>query len=260
MRIHAGTSGFAYKEWKGSFYPSDLKDGDMLSFYGERFDSVEINNTFYRMPSRSVLEGWAGQVPEDFSFILKASRRITHQKKLKEVGDDVAYLFGVSEVLGPRLGPVLFQLPPYLKKDLALLDDFLAVLPDRKRAALEVRSGSWLEDAVYDRLKGKGVALVVSDTTEEKTPDAVVVPTADWGYARLRRVEYTDASLEGWLERFREAGWSELFAFFKHEDEGTGPELARRFLRRAGIEPREPGDGGEGTGAMEGEGPAGEGE
>lgn len=245
MQIHAGTSGFAYKEWKGSFYPSDLKDGDMLSFYGRRFDAVEINNTFYRMPSASVLEGWSEQVPADFSFILKASRRITHQKKLRDVADDVAYLYGVSEVLGPRLGPILFQLPPYLKKDLALLDDFLAVIPEGKRAALEVRSGSWLEDDVYDRLKGKGVALVVSDTAEEKTPDAVVVATADWGYARLRRVEYTEAGLAEWLDRFQEAGWTELFAFFKHEDEGTGPELARRFLRMAGIPPRDPEGGGD---------------
>lgn len=246
MRVHAGTSGFAYREWKNSFYPADLKDGQMLAFYGQRFDAVEINNTFYRMPSAPVLRGWSEQVPDHFRFVLKASRRITHQKKLQNVGDDVAYLFGVAEVLGPRLGPVLFQLPPWLKKDLPLLDDFLATLPVGRRVALEVRSGSWLEEAVYDRLRERGVALVVSDTTEEKSPDPVVVATASWGYARLRRTAYDDGTLAGWLECFQGAGWAELFAFFKHEDEGTGPALARRFLQIASIEaPGETGPGGE---------------
>lgn len=235
MRIRAGTSGFSYKEWKGSFYPEGLPDGQMLSYYATQFNAVEINNTFYRMPSVSMLEKWSDETPEGFRFVLKASRQITHRKKLKDVGGEVEYLAGVARTLGPRLGPILFQLPPFLKLDLPLLDDFLAVLPDGLLAALEVRSGSWLVDEVYTRLRDRGVALVTSDTTEEKTPDAVVVPTASWGYARLRRTEYTDEALDGWLERFREAGWSELNIFFKHEDEGTGPELARRFVGRAGV-------------------------
>lgn len=236
MHILAGTSGFAYKEWKGSFYPQGLPDREMLSYYASQFDAVEINSTFYRMPSPSVLEGWAHQTPGHFRFVLKASRQITHRKRLKEVGGDVEYLAGVARTLGSRLGPILFQLPPYLKQDLALLDDFLAVLPEGLAAALEVRSASWLDDQVYSRLEAGGVALVVSDTTEEKTPEAVVVPTTSWGYARLRRATYTDGELDAWLERFRAAGWEELNVFFKHEDEGTGPELARRFLARSGGE------------------------
>ena len=229
--FRVGTSGFSYKEWKGTFYPEDLPDKKMLPYYAERLDAVEINNTFYRMPTRKLLEGWAEQVPESFAFALKTPRRITHDKKLHEVGDDVHYLVETAGVLGGRLGPFLVQLPPYLKKDVPLLGDFVAALPQGTRAAVEFRSSSWFDDTVYDVLSGGGVALVVSDMDDK--PEPPVVRTAPFGYARLRRVEYDDAALRAWVERFAAAAWDEAFIFFKHEEAGTGPRYAARFRELA---------------------------
>ena len=226
MRLWPGTSGFSYKEWKGSFYPEDLPDGGMLAYYAGRFPAVEINNTFYRMPTRKLLEGWAEQVPSGFRFGLKASRKITHQKKLADCGEELAYLIGTSRALGERLGPTLVQLPPWLKKDVPLLAAFLALVPADFPVAVEFRSSSWFEDDVYSALSEAGAALVVSDTGKGDPP---VVRTAAFGYARLRRVEYGEADLEDWARRLAEAGWDDLFAFFKHEDEATGPRLAARF-------------------------------
>jgi uncharacterized protein YecE (DUF72 family) len=226
MRLWPGTSGFSYKEWKGSFYPEDLPDAGMLAFYAERFPAVEINNTFYRMPTRKLLEGWAEQVPAGFRFALKASRKITHQKKLADAGDEVRYLVETSRALADRLGPTLVQLPPWLKKDVPLLADFLSLVPADFRVAVEFRSSSWLDDEVYAALEAAGAALVVSDTGKGDPP---VIRTAPFGYARLRRVEYGEADLEEWARRLRGPGWEDLFAFFKHEDEGTGPRLAGRF-------------------------------
>jgi uncharacterized protein YecE (DUF72 family) len=227
MTLWVGTSGFAYREWKGSFYPEDLKNDQMLSYYGERLNSVEINNTFYRMPNRKVLADWVSKVPESFSFVLKASRKITHFKKLKDTEDELGYLVDVSSELGDRLGPTLFQLPPYLKKDAALLGDFLAILPDGFRAAFEFRSSSWFDDDVYGLLEEKGVALVTADTGKGDEPP--VVRTADYGYARLRRERYEESELQRWTERLSEPGWDESFVFFKHEDGGAGPALAAVF-------------------------------
>lgn len=231
MRLHVGTSGFSYKEWKGPFYPEDLPDKRMLGFYAERLDAVEINNTFYRMPARKLLEGWAEQVPEGFSFALKVPRRITHQKKLAGVEDDMRYLCETTEALGGRRGPLLVQLPPYLKKDVHLLRDFVALIPGGVRAAVEFRSSSWRDDAVDEALAAGGVALVVSDMDEK--PEPPVVRTAGFGYARLRRAGYDDAALAAWAERFAAAGWDEAFVFFKHEEAGTGPRYAARFRRLA---------------------------
>jgi uncharacterized protein YecE (DUF72 family) len=226
VRLWPGTSGFSYKEWKGSFYPEDLPDSGMLAYYAARFPAVEINNTFYRMPTRKLLEGWTEQVPPGFRFVLKASRKITHQKKLADVGDEVSYLAETSRALGPRLGPTLVQLPPYLKKDVPLLAAFLALLPADFPVAVEFRSSSWLDDEVYSALETGGAALVVSDTGKGDPP---VVRTAPFGYARLRREAYAEADLAAWAERLAEPGWDDLFAFFKHEDAGTGPRLAARF-------------------------------
>src|SRR5664279_3634220 len=161
MRVLAGTSGFSYKEWKGSFYPEDLAADAMLSYYSERLPAVEINNTFYRMPKPALLEGWAAQVPEAFRFVLKASQRITHHKRLKEAGDEVAYFFGVAATLGERLGPALFQLPPNLKKDLPRLEAFLGTIPERRRAAFEFRHASWFEEDVFEALRTRGAALCI---------------------------------------------------------------------------------------------------
>ena len=226
MILRVGTSGFSYKEWKGSFYPEDLPQSKFLSYYADHFKTVEINNTFYRMPKPELLEGWASKVPEDFRFVLKASRRITHQGRLKDVGDHVAYLYDVAATLGPRLGPVLFQLPPYLKGDVDRLRGFLATLPEGARAAIEFRDESWHDAAVFDALREHEVALCIAETGDEDTP---FEPTADWGYLRLRKVAYEQAELDAWAERVRNTGWSEAYVFFKHEDEGTGPALGKRF-------------------------------
>ncbi|NIM51623.1 MAG: DUF72 domain-containing protein [Gemmatimonadales bacterium] len=226
MRVLVGTSGYAYKEWKGSFYPSDLPNDQMLRFYAERFPTVEINNTFYRMPSEKVLLQWGEQVPDRFSFVLKASRRITHQHRLKDTQDPLAYLLKNASVLGNRLGPMLFQLPPNMKKDLPRLQDFLELLPSRWSAAFEFRHASWFEDDVYEALRSRNVALCVADTEDGETP---FVSTATVGYLRLRRERYGKRELGKWAKRIADQPWDEAFVFFKHEDEGAGPKLAKRF-------------------------------
>ena len=227
MRVRVGTSGFSYKEWKGFFYPADLSAGEMLAYYAERLDTVEINNTFYRMPKESTLLGWAEQVPERFAFVLKASRRITHQKQLVDCGDPLSYLMRTASVLGPRLGPMLFQLPPYLRKDLVRLRDFLELLPHGWRAAFEFRHASWNDDEVHAALRDHGAALAVADT--DRGDDPPIVATADYGYLRLRREDYDRPALERWAERIGAQAWDETFVFFKHEDEGAGPRLAARL-------------------------------
>lgn len=229
MRVRAGTSGFSYKEWKGSFYPEDLPAARMLAYYSERLPAVEINNTFYRMPKPALLEGWSAEVPPEFRFVLKASQRITHFKRLKEAGDDVAYFFGVAATLGERLGPALFQLPPTLKKDLPRLEAFLGTLPPGAKAAFEFRHASWFEDDVFAALRSRGAALCLAEDEELATP---VVATADWGYLRLRRQDYGDADVAAWAARVREQPWTEAYVFFKHEDAGSGPRLAAQFLEQ----------------------------
>jgi uncharacterized protein YecE (DUF72 family) len=229
MRVLAGTSGFSYKEWKGSFYPEDLPAEQMLAYYSGRLPAVEINNTFYRMPKPSLLEGWAAQVPAEFRFILKASQRITHRKRLKEAGDEVAYFFQTASTLGERLGPTLIQLPPNLKKDLPRLEAFLTVLPEGARAAFEFRHASWFEDDVFEVLRARRAALCIAEDEELATP---LVATTDWGYLRLRRQDYDAAAVAAWAEKLRAQAWTEAYVFFKHEDAGSGPKLAAEFLRR----------------------------
>ncbi|HET9939738.1 MAG TPA: DUF72 domain-containing protein [Candidatus Eisenbacteria bacterium] len=226
MRIRAGTSGWSYKEWKGHFYPEKLAAKDMLRYYAEHFPTVEVNNTFYRMPNLTTLEGWAAEVPEDFSFVLKATKRITHDKRLKDVQDSVDYLLRTAGTLGSKLGPFLVQLPPNMKKDVPRLRDFLAGLT--ARAAFEFRHSSWHDDEVYSALRERNMAWCIADTGEPDDPP--FVSTADWGYFRLRRVVYEDADLKTWADRVRGETWKEAFVFFKHEDAGTGPKLATRFL------------------------------
>jgi len=230
MRLIVGTSGYSYKEWKGTFYPEDLPAAKMLPYYAERFDSVEINNTFYRMPEAKTLVKWKGEVPDRFTFVLKAPQRITHQKKLHDAGDDVRYFFEVATSLGEKLGPVLFQLPPYLRKDAARLRDFIGVVPRDARIGFEFRHESWMDDEVFGILRERDAALCASDTDEVTDADAILVPTASWGYQRLRRTDYSDAQLVAWRERIAKQSWSDAYVFFKHEDEGKGPEFAKRFL------------------------------
>jgi len=231
MNFYLGTSGYSYKEWKGPFYPEDLPEKQMLRFYGERFRTVEINNTFYRMPKASVLENWAEEVPADFKFVLKASQRITHMQRLKDTGDSVSYLLKVAGVLKERLGPLLFQLPPFLKKDLPRLREFVALLPNDRRAAFEFRHESWFDEEIFALLREHQVALCIAEA--EDGVEVPFVSTADWGYLRLRRPDYGDPELKVWRQRIQDQGWSDAFVFFKHEDEGVGPKLAARFLELA---------------------------
>jgi uncharacterized protein YecE (DUF72 family) len=228
MKCWVGTSGFSYKEWKGSFYPEDLPNDRMLAYYGERLNAVEINNTFYRMPKRATLADWAGKVPDDFSFVLKASRKITHFKRLKETRDELGCLVDVSSELGPRLGPILFQLPPNLKIDVERLRDFVSLFPAGFRAAFEFRNDSWFTDETYSVLGDAGAALVTADTGTEEP--AEVVATAPYGYLRLRREVYEPGDVARWARVVSDQEWEDAFVFFKHEDAGAGPALAERFV------------------------------
>lgn len=233
MELFVGTSGFSYKEWKGPFYPADLAADRMLAWYAERLPAVEINNTFYRLPTARLLAGWAAEVPEGFRFSIKAARRITHLKRLRGAEEETGHLADVLTELGDRLGVVLFQLPPNLKADDERLAAFLATLPPRLPVAFEFRHPSWSEEPTRERLRGHGAALVLSDTDDD--PVTGDLPrTADWGYLRLRRRDYGDDQLAAWAERLRATGWRRAFVFFKHEDEAAGPRLAARFRELAG--------------------------
>ena len=236
MNVRVGTSGYSYAEWKGSFYPEKIAAGEMLGFYASRFPTVEINNTFYRMPKEPLLQGWAGQVPGSFTFVIKASQRITHIKRLKDCGEVLGFLYATTATLGPRLGPILFQLPPNFRKDVPRLRSFFDDMPERRRVAVEFRHASWFDDEVYAALRERNAAWCVAETGEEGDPPFVA--TADWGYLRLRRVEYSDDDLRSWADRVRSQSWGETFVFFKHEEAGTGPKLAARFMDLCGS--REP--------------------
>jgi len=227
MEVLAGTSGYSYKEWKGSFYPDKLPADGMLRYYAERFPTVEINNTFYRMPAEEMLSRWAAEVPANFAFTLKAPQRITHQKRLKEVEPNVEELLRRAATLGTKLGPLLFQLPPYLKKDLAVLGDFLGLFPPGRQIALEFRHASWQDDAVYEALRRHDAMLCAADTDEGDSPP--LVATAKCGYLRLRRAAYSDRDLQDWVKRFAAQPWERAYVYFKHEDEGLGPKFAARF-------------------------------
>jgi len=231
MQFFVGTSGYSYKEWKGSFYPEKLPSKQMLGFYSQRFSTVEINNTFYRMPKTSVIESWAAQVPETFRFVLKASQRITHFARLKDVEESTEYLLRAAAALKERRGPLLFQLPPNMKKDVPRLAAFVDLIDAETRATFEFRHESWFDDEVFACLRAKGCALCVADT--EDTPRSDLVKTAGWGYVRLRRESYSDEHLQQWIEKLSSQSWDEAYVFFKHEDAGTGPKFAARFLELA---------------------------
>ena len=228
MKFHIGTSGYSYREWKGKFYPKDISADQMLLFYAQRFDAVEINNTFYRMPKVEVLKAWASQVPAAFTFALKAPQRITHFQRLKDVGKSVAEFLKVTAILKEKLGPVLFGLPPNFKKDVPRLSQFLRVLPRRGRFAFEFRHESWMDEEVFDLLRQRRVALCMAEAEDGiETP---LIETADWGYLRLRMVKYSDADLKRCIKQIRRKKWKEVFVFFKHEEKATGPKFAKRFL------------------------------
>jgi uncharacterized protein YecE (DUF72 family) len=232
MKIHVGTSGFSYKEWIGVFYPPKLPQRDMLRYYGERFSTVEINNSTYRMPRASVLESWAGQVPPGFRFVLKAPQTITHFRRLKNVESATKDFLAAASVLKKQRGPLLFQLPPNFKKDVPRLKEFLKLLGPKTPAAFEFRHETWFDDEVYSCLHSKSRALCLVDSDE--LPITELVSTANWGYLRLRRKSYTTQRLATLIAKIKMQPWKEAYVFFKHEDSGTGPKLANRFLKLAG--------------------------
>ncbi len=236
MRIHVGTSGYNYPEWRGTFYPEKLSAKDMFGYYSARFQTVEINYTFYRMPTEKATEGWRAQAPEGFTYALKAPRRITHDRRLLNAGDLVEFFAKAARGLGPHAGPLLFQLPPAFKADLGRLEAFLALVPPDMRAAFEFRHDSWLTDDVYRLLADHRAALCIADFGDKTPP---LVATARHGYFRLRDEGYTPADLQRWVDQARahEADWDDLFVYFKHEEEGKGPEFAAAFRSLLGQEP-----------------------
>jgi uncharacterized protein YecE (DUF72 family) len=232
--IWVGTSGYNYPEWKGRFYPADLPASKMLAYYAARFPTVEINYTFYRMPTEKLVAGWAAGTPSPFKLTLKAPRRITHDRRLRGAGDLVRGFCDVAGTLGDKLGVLLFQLAPNFRQDLAALDAFLEDLPPGARAALEFRHPSWFDEAVYERLRARNLALCIADSDKLSTP---LVETAPYGYFRLRDEGYVDADLDRWADaiRSRQDRWHETFVYFKHEEEGKGPEFARKLMDRLGL-------------------------
>lgn len=249
MDYWIGTSGFSYPEWRGSFYPEKFPAKKMLAFYAERLRTVELNNTFYRMPKPELLRGWAEGTPAGFLFAPKAAQQITHRQKLSGSTESAEYLFRALTALGEKLGPVLFQLPPFMRKDLPRLTEFLALVPRGTRVAFEFRHASWFDDAVYQALADAGASLCIADSEELATP---LVATARWGYVRLRRMDYDDAAVAAWADRLRPdpealvtaapgasglAGWESAFIYFKHEEAGRGPLLAAQLAALLGASP-----------------------
>jgi uncharacterized protein YecE (DUF72 family) len=234
--IWIGTSGYNYPEWKGSFYPSDLPAAKMLPYYAARFPTVEINYTFYRMPNEKLVGGWAAATPSPYKLTLKAPRRITHDNRLRATGDLVAGFCNVAGTLGDKLGVLLFQLPPNPKKDLALFDAFLEDVPPGARAAFEFRHASWLDDDVFERLARRNLALCVADSEKMSTP---VRTTADYAYFRLRDEGYQPEDIARWATTIERdtASCRDVFVYFKHEEQGKGPEFARLLMTHLGLSP-----------------------
>jgi uncharacterized protein YecE (DUF72 family) len=228
VNLYVGTSGYSYKEWKGSFYPEDLPAKQMLHYYSEHFRTVEINQTFNAMPKPAVLKGWTDEVTADFQFVIKAHKRITHLMRLKGVDEPVTYLLEVTAALAKHQGPLFFQLPPNFKKDALRLRALLALLPLPRRAAFEFRHESWFDDEIYGLLRDHQAALCIADADDDL--EVPFVATTDWGYLRLRRPDYPTAKLKAWMKQVQAQGWKDAFVFFKHEDEGKGPQLAKEFL------------------------------
>ena len=232
--IWTGTSGYNYPEWKGSFYPSDLAAAKMLPYYAARFPTVEINYTFYRMPTEKIVSGWAAQTPSPYKLTLKAPRRITHDKRLKNIGEDVKFFCEVAGSLGEKLGTLLFQLPPFQRKDLPVFDAFLGELPQNVRAAFEFRHVSWFDEEVFGRLAARNLAVCIADSEKLSTP---VRMTADYAYFRLRDEGYQSDDIKRWADTIARdaAACRDVFVYFKHEESGKGPEFARLLMDHLGL-------------------------
>ena len=233
MNTWIGTSGFQYPEWKGNFYPEDLPASKMLPFYAERFNTTEVNYTFHRIPAPKTIENWKKLTPDHFEFALKAPQRITHWSKLRDCADTMRYFHDVTSGLGSKLGPVLFQLPPTFKKDVLVLADFVNCPPSGARAAFEFRHDSWFGEDVWDVLRSANVSLCIAETEEFATPQ---VETADYGYLRLRREDYSPSDVERWADFLRQhrQRWKDVFVYFKHEEAGIGPRLASQMIQLLG--------------------------
>jgi uncharacterized protein YecE (DUF72 family) len=228
QRVLVGTSGYNYPEWRGSFYPEKFSTDKMLAYYADRFPTVEINYTFYRIPSEKLLAGWAAGTPDNFTFTLKAPQRITHLAKLQRCEDLLQTFTRTARTLGPKLGVLLFQLPPTFRKNIDVLSAFLELLPDGTRAAFEFRHQSWFDAAVFDALRARNLALCVADSEKLSTPVEV---TADYGYFRLRDEGYQPEDIEGWARTIGALpGVGDAFVYFKHEEQGLGPEFAQRMI------------------------------
>ena len=233
MNLFVGTSGYSYKEWKGKFYPREIKPADMLKFYAEHFATVEINNTFYRMPEKDLVRSWMKEVPGSFKFALKAPQKITHIRRLKSVEDELAHFLDVASVLKKQLGPLLFQFPGNFRKDAERLAGFLKLLPKNFQAAFEFRDASWFANDIFAMLREHNAALCIAES--EETVDVPFEATADWGYLRLRRLDYERSDLKKWLSRIEKQKWDEAHIFFRHEDQALGPKFAEMFLEFAKI-------------------------
>ncbi len=227
--VRVGTSGYNYPEWRGTFYPERFPTARMLPYYAERFGTVEINYTFYRMPNAKTIAGWDAETPAGFTFALKAPKRITHDARLRDVAEPLRYFLDTARGLGSKLGPLLFQLPPNFGKDVERLGDLLVLLPPEVRTAFEFRHASWLCEDVYDLLRGRNAALCLADSERGTTP---IVATADFGYFRLRDEGYSDEALHAWRRAASRPEWRDAFVYFKHEESGTGPVLARALVER----------------------------
>jgi uncharacterized protein YecE (DUF72 family) len=226
--VRVGTSGYNYPEWRGTFYPEKFSTNKMLAYYAERFPTVEINYTFYRMPTEKLLSGWAEGTPDGFSFTLKAPRRITHDAKLQRCEDTLQSFCRIANTLGPKLGVLLFQLPPNFKKNAEVLREFLELLPEGTRAAFEFRNASWLDAETFDALRARNVALCIADSEKMTTP---LEATADYGYFRLRDEGYQDTDIEKWAAAIKTFPPKDTYVYFKHEEQGLGPEFARKLMR-----------------------------
>jgi uncharacterized protein YecE (DUF72 family) len=228
MTVYVGTSGYSYKEWKGSFYPEKISPKEMLAYYASRLHAVELNNTFYRMPKPEMIESWKSQVPENFRFSVKAPQTITHFRRLKDAAPQTRIMLKTVAALDQRLGAVIFRLPEDMKKDVKRLESFLKVLPVDTPAVFDFRHPTWFDDEVVELLRSQKRVFCVSDI--EELPESYSYKTADWGYVRLRRERYTQAELVRWAKRIKAQKWKDTYVFFKHEDEGTGPTLAAQFV------------------------------
>jgi uncharacterized protein YecE (DUF72 family) len=228
MNYFVGTSGYSYIAWKGNFYPRTISSKEMLRFYASQFSSVENNGTFRKLPPLAAAQAWTNDVPKTFRFALKAPQSITHYRRLNNVDEPTEDLLNFAKVLKKNGGPILFQLPPNFKKDLARLDNFLTLIDCRAPAAFEFRHASWFDDETFACLRRHRSALCIADAAELPQVDFIV--TANWSYLRLRRERYTAKQLRAWIDKLANAKLREAYVFFKHEDTGTGPRLARRFL------------------------------